>query len=253
MRIVAAIQARLGSQRYPRKIMKNLLGKPMLYHIVERVKRTRDLDDVVVICPMRDFAEISRIVSCKTFANSDVDENNLVERYWKTAAAFGADVVVRVCADNPCVDPENINQLLSLFKSLAGACKSERELLDKYLLSNVGDFNETKWPQGLGAEVYSRDLLFGMHESIQGAKYLEHPHKYFHYLEQVIEPGFPLDLYSDIKKIRFDVNTQEDFNKIAGIYGKFGNNDFLMKDLLEQAYGHENRDSEHLSARQRLI
>jgi spore coat polysaccharide biosynthesis protein SpsF (cytidylyltransferase family) len=70
-------------------------------------------------------------------------------------------------------------------------------------------------------------------------------------LEQVVEPEFPLDI--DISKFRFDVNTQEDFNKIAGIYGTFGNNEFSMKDLLEQAHGHENRNSEHISARQRLI
>ena len=238
MRVVAAIQARLGSQRYPRKIMKNLLGKPMLYHIVERVKRTVGLNDIVVLCPLKDFAEISRVVPCKTFANGNISENNLVERYWGAAMAFDVDVMVRVCSDNPCLDPENIEMLISLFKELTGACKSEKKLLDKYLLSNVGDYHETKWPGGLGAEIYSQDLLIGMHDIIQGGEYLEHPHKYFHYLEQVIEPEFLLD--SEFSKLKFDVNTQDDFNKIAGIYGTFGNNEFSMKDLLEQAYEQEN-------------
>ena len=225
MRILGAIQVRLGSTRLPRKVLAPLLGKTLLRHLVERVQRCENLMDVAVICPMKDFAEISQAVLCRTLADYRVDENDLVRRYWYAARAFGADAVVRICSDNPCIDPVNIDLLVDGY--------IENGVLDGHLLSNMGDNEGTHWPQGLGAELYPRDLLQSIHdlatEEEVGGKYREHPHMMFHETGNVLEPPCP---YEWNPRTRFDVNTQVDLDYIRYIYNEFERNDFTTKEVL---------------------
>lgn len=222
MRILGAIQARLGSTRLPGKVLLPLLGKTMLFHLVERVKRAKVLDDLAVICPLKDFVEISRAVSCKTLADRDIEESDLVTRYWGAAVAFGADAVVRICSDDPCIDPANIDRLVNLFIRVPPP--------EKTLMTNAGDIEKSIWPQGLGAEIYSRELLQDMCKILRPG-FREHPHKTFHPTGMVIEPECP---YYWTPPLRYDVNTQDDFNRIERIYKHFGNNTFTTQELLNE-------------------
>ncbi len=228
MRILGAIQARLGSTRLPGKVLAPLLDHTMLWHLGERVMRAKTLMDVVVLCPMKDFAEISENTPCRTLADDRIDENDLVRRYWYASRAFGAEVVVRICSDNPCIDPVNIDLLVG--------CYAEHGLLDGHMLSNVGDGEGTRWPQGLGVELYPRELLQSMDELATkeevDSKYREHPHKMFQDTGRVLEPPCP---YEWNPPIRFDVNTQTDLTYIRCIYNEFERNDFTTKELLRWA------------------
>jgi len=226
MNIVAAIQARLGSTRLPGKVLKPLLGKPMLQHIVERVQRSNSLAEIVIICPMKDFTEISAAVSkVKVLANSDVSEEDLVGRYWHSALSFGADLMVRVCSDNPCVDAQNIDLLIQEY---IDNLRPKKEI-ENVLRTNAGDIEGSVWPQGLGAELYPFYLLRDMDRDIPFAL-REHPHIGYHILGRVKEPPCP---YKWMGPLRFDVNTQEDFEKAETIYKHFGNNEFSTQELLD--------------------
>ena len=222
MRIFGIIQARLGSTRFPRKVLMPLLGKPMLQHIVERVQRAKFLMDVVVICPLQDFGEISRAVPCQTFAHRDIEEDDLVTRYFLAAYCFGADIVVRICADNPCIDPVNIDRLVRAYTA--------ETIPAGTLMTNAGDLEGSKWPQSLGAEIYSWDLLQHMDKTLTCPEEREHPHKVFHTGKHTMEPECPYDWKSPL---RFDVNTQQDFDRIENIYMHFGCNTFTTTELLE--------------------
>src|SRR3990167_6679147 len=95
MRTVAIIQARMGSTRLPGKIMADLCGKPMLQHIIERVKRAKLVDEVVVATPFSEdqYRPIRDLCIDDTPASNHlawvlapkVDENDLIGRYCEAA------------------------------------------------------------------------------------------------------------------------------------------------------------------------
>ena len=234
MNIVGVIQARLGSTRLPRKVLKPLLGQPMLWHIVERCKRVHLLNEIVVAAPMQDAAEISHAIpGVKVLSSAKVKEDDLVGRFMGAAEASTALLLVRICADNPCIDPENIDLLVESFVEQG---------YDKHVMgSNVGDWKSSKWPQGLGAEIYSVAVLQWMDTKLETQQEREHPHKYFHDSDKVWEPKCPLEWAT---KERFDVNTPEDLVCAEDVYTHFGNNTFSAEQLRD--YVEHGRDTEYI-------
>ena len=201
----------------------------MLLHIVERVNRCKNLTEVVIICPMKDFAQISDAVpGFKTLADGEIEEEDLVSRYWHAAMSFKADLVVRVCADNPCVDPINIDLLVKDYLYDPDRFSVENQTT---LRTNAGDFEGSVWPKGLGAELYSFNLLRDMNKVVVH-ELREHPHLTFHVTKKVKEPECPFKWGSAIP-LAFDVNTPEEFERAERIYNHFGRNDFTSKELVE--------------------
>lgn len=100
------IQARLGSTRFPRKILAPLAGKPLLQHTVERAMM---IGPPVIVCtPDRDFEEIAAVVpsSASVFASRDVDEGDVLGRFYEaTRGHTDLDYIIRLTADSPFIDP----------------------------------------------------------------------------------------------------------------------------------------------------
>lgn len=147
--IIAIIQARMGSTRLPGKIMKELCGKPQLWHVVKRVESCAAVDKVVLAtstAPENDAVEIF----CH---KSDIDcfrgdEQDVLDRYYQAALSVGAksgDAIMRITADCPVIDPKIIGELIALF---------QQEKPD--YASNV--FPPT-YPDGLDAEIFAFDTL----------------------------------------------------------------------------------------------
>lgn len=215
MRTIAVIQARLNSTRLPRKILLPIAGKSMLQNIVERVQRAKLIDRTIVACPMNDW----RTISMHCFAGVsgyDGDENDVIGRLLSCAKDFQADAIIRVCADNPCVEPEEIDSLvakLAEYESDVLLMNSENPRLDY---------------DGFGGELYATARLEWMDETIKSPKYREHPHKFwidmncFSYCGKHYWPGF-----------RLDVNTQSDYEKVKSIYDHFGHNHFTVAEAIE--------------------
>ena len=95
-RSVCIIQARLGSKRFPRKVLADIDGHTMLWHVVTRAKQISGVDEVVVAWP-----------------NSAEHEDDVLARYVRVAREREADVIVRVTADCPFLDPEESSAVLS--------------------------------------------------------------------------------------------------------------------------------------------
>jgi spore coat polysaccharide biosynthesis protein SpsF len=118
MRTVAIIQARMGSNRLPGKVLRPILGKPMLWYIVQRVRAVPSIDEVVVAVPdgpadeeLRKFCAANDITS---FSGSELD---VLDRFYHAAQVYGADPVLRITADCPLVDPELVEKLIELYRS----------------------------------------------------------------------------------------------------------------------------------------
>jgi len=112
-RVVAVIQARIGSTRFPGKVLKPVAGKPLLWHIVHRLRKSQRIDEIAVATstnPRDDvIVEFCRRNGVRVIRGS---EDNVLARFAQAAETLDADVVVRVCSDAPFVDPGFIDHLV---------------------------------------------------------------------------------------------------------------------------------------------
>ena len=144
MKVVAIVQARMSSSRLPGKVLLPLSGKPVLGHVIERLKFCNSLDNLVVATSTE--REDDRIaqwccdnrVSCFRGSLKDV-----LDRYYRAATHYLADVIVRITSDCPMIDPLVVDEVVEGF--LAGD-------FDAYSLT--GEF-----PDGLDCQVFSYSAL----------------------------------------------------------------------------------------------
>lgn len=104
MTVGVVIQARLGSQRYPRKVFQNLANKPVLLHVIERCKEA-GVGEVIVATPDEEVAAFARSSGVKASIGS---EQNVLWRVLDAAIEHRLSRAIRVCADCPLVEPEAI-------------------------------------------------------------------------------------------------------------------------------------------------
>lgn len=112
-RVLVVIQARMGSTRLPSKVLLDLAGRPVLAHVIERMRRSRLTSDFIVATTInRDdlaivglYAEMGVRVYCG-------HEQDPLERYYRAARLFGADHVVRIKGDCPAIDPQILDEAI---------------------------------------------------------------------------------------------------------------------------------------------
>ncbi|HNC94755.1 MAG TPA: NTP transferase domain-containing protein, partial [Myxococcota bacterium] len=108
--VVAIIQARMGSVRFPGKMLANLHGYPVLEWVLHRVAQATEVDEVVLATT--DMARDNPLVELAGRLAVPVhrgSESDVLGRFADAAAAFDAEGVVRICADNPFIDPAEID------------------------------------------------------------------------------------------------------------------------------------------------
>jgi spore coat polysaccharide biosynthesis protein SpsF len=239
MRCVAIIQARATGDRLPGKVLLPLANKSMLQNIVERVKRAKKIEDVALTFPDADHFRIWPMQLGVAMLPWRDDQNDLIGRFYDAAKYLNADLIVRICADNPCIEPEAIDLLV------------EHGIHAGYLTTNAGDYRTAEddfgWPNGIGAEIYPIEMLDWMNKEIRQKFQREHPHRYFHDMHNVIVPPCP-PAWSR-PDIRLDVDTQKDYEFVKAIYDHFGNNEFHITDVLRFLDGKKNLEERAISPR----
>jgi len=117
-KIAAIVQARMGSTRLPGKVGMCIEGKPMLSHVIERLKRSNELDEIIMATTINNeddgVLEIAKKEGINVHRGSETD---VLSRYIEAAERYGADIVVRVTADCPLIDPVTIDELIKEFVS----------------------------------------------------------------------------------------------------------------------------------------
>jgi spore coat polysaccharide biosynthesis protein SpsF len=154
LRVVAVIQARMGSTRLPGKILKPVAGKPLLWHIVHRLKASRLIEDIAIATTTNPLDEA--IVEWGAAEGVPVvrgPEDDVLARFARAAEVLDADIVVRVCSDAPFLDAGYVDHLVASMIEQGGdyvvmeedaACAHEgvdlltRRALDK-LMMDAGD------------------------------------------------------------------------------------------------------------------
>jgi spore coat polysaccharide biosynthesis protein SpsF len=114
--IIAIIQARMGSTRLPGKVMKKISNKPLLYYVVERVKKSKYVEKIVIATTDKEedniIEEYAGELNVECFRGSEKD---VLDRYYKAAKKYNAQVVARITADCPLLDPQIMDNVIELF------------------------------------------------------------------------------------------------------------------------------------------
>lgn len=142
MTTIAIIQARLGSSRLPGKVLLPLAGKPILAWVIDGARAIHGIDNVVVATTsspsddaVADWCETNGILFHRG------PEDDVLKRFHEAALRFKADVVMRLTADCPLLDPAVCGQVLMLFK--------------RTLADYAASCNPPSWPDGLDCEVFT--------------------------------------------------------------------------------------------------
>ncbi|MCG6173186.1 glycosyltransferase family protein [Anoxybacillus sp. LAT_35] len=205
MKVAAIIQARMGSTRLPGKVLKKVLGKTLLEYQMERVKKAKTIDEMIIATTTKEsddpIVQLCQQLSIPYYRGSEED---VLSRYYETATKFGVDVVVRLTSDCPIVDPNVIDKVV------------EHYLENKDRYDYVSNTLARTYPRGLDTEVVSYEVLKRAHEDAKELVYREHVTAYiYHHPDQ-----FRLCNVSNEKdesKHRWTVDTEEDFLLIKNI------------------------------------
>lgn len=140
---VAIIQARMGSTRLPGKVLMKIQGKTILEHIIERLKKSKLIDQIIIATSDEKddikIVDLAKNIGIDYFQGSEQD---VLNRYFQAAENFNADIIIRVTADNPLTDPYIIDTMLEEH------------------IKKCSDYTFVKGlPVGICAEVFSMDSL----------------------------------------------------------------------------------------------
>lgn len=111
--VVAIVQARMGSSRLPGKTMKEILGKPMLWHMINRLKESKLIEKIVIATTTKErdriILEFAEKNGLESYAGSEED---VLDRYYQAAKKFGVETIVRLSTDCPLIDPELVDGVI---------------------------------------------------------------------------------------------------------------------------------------------
>jgi glutamate-1-semialdehyde 2,1-aminomutase/spore coat polysaccharide biosynthesis protein SpsF len=222
--IIAIIQARMGSSRFPGKTLADLAGRPMLSRVAERVSQSRAIDKVVVATSIAvgddPIAEFCAKEGVLCFRGS---EDDVLDRFYRAAKEHGADVVVRITADCPLIDAAVIDRVVERFQS--GDCD---------YASNVLHYT---YPDGLDTEVFSMAALAEAWREAKKPSEREHVTPYLRWgRRRVVNVESEIPLARGHQ--RWTVDHREDLEFVRGVYSAFqGRADFRYQEVLELLNG----------------
>ncbi len=216
-KVVLIIQARMSSTRLPGKSMMPLADKPLVYRMVERLKNCKKIDEIVIATSDQPedqvLVELSKELQVSYFQGNLLDVR---DRYLKAAEKFQANFIIRIPADNPMPDSNEIDKLIEF----------HLEHNPEGFSSNLAQVNNSGYLDGIGAEIFSTKLLQESLARSSSETVKEHVHRnFFDYSTQtpvdsswcpIASPKAPAELRRP--DIILDVNTMDDYTKIKRIY-----------------------------------
>lgn len=205
MNIVAIVQARMGSTRLPGKVMRPLLEKPILLHVLDRINRVKSIHRIVVATTVHQQDDpIDRLAREHGYDVYRGSEEDVLDRYYHAARAYGADVVVRITADCPLIAPSVIEQVLEYYLRAEGA------------YDYVSNTLVRTYPRGMDTEVFAFESLHVAWKEARDPASREHVTLYIYRQPDRFRLGsvtYPQDLSS----WRLTVDTIEDFELVKRV------------------------------------
>lgn len=218
MKTVAIIQARMTSTRLPGKIMAEVTGYPLIYHVVNRAQQAETLDLVAIATSNGQaddvVAQFCLEVNISCFRGS---EDDVLDRYYQAARYFEADTVVRLTADCPLLDPEVIDRVVQKFKSGQ--------------FDYVSNTLECTYPDGLDTEVFRHNVLKQAWGEARLKSEREHVTSYIYNHPEKFHLG-QVKYTEDLSALRWTVDEPQDLEFVRLVYQHLGESSFGMAEVL---------------------
>jgi spore coat polysaccharide biosynthesis protein SpsF len=219
MNVLGILQARASSSRLPGKVLKPILGRPMLLHQLDRVRRARSLDALVVATstdPSDDpIQELCATAGVSCFRGS---LNDVLDRFYQAALPYQPRTIVRLTGDCPLTDPGLIDRVVEFFG------------MDSFDIAGTA----VTFPDGLDVEVVRFEILEHAWKQATRPSDREHVTLLVHRQPERFRVGrYPSDM--DLSHLRWTVDEPQDFELVRRIYEALypRNPAFTTSDILD--------------------
>jgi spore coat polysaccharide biosynthesis protein SpsF len=242
MNILAIVQARMGSTRLPGKVLMDLAGQPMLARVLNRLGRANTLTGVVVATTTEPadnvLADLCHSCCWPCFRGSQTD---VLDRYYRAAQQHRADIVVRITADCPLIEPAVVDRVVTEFLA--------RQPMVHYACNFLPG---RTFPRGLDTEVFGFNTLEKMWREDENLAWREHVTEYLlHHPELFATHGVLNE--QDLSQLRWTVDTPEDMKFARKVYGHFGHDRFSWREVLRLLEDRPDLLEINRDARQKVI
>lgn len=217
---LALIQARMGSSRLPGKVLMDLMGKTVLERVIERVKCSKLVDEIVVVTTIEkqdlEIVKLCSTIGVRVYCGSEID---VLDRYYQAAKLLKPQNVLRITADCPLIDPHVIDKVLEMHLNLN----------NDYTSNTL----EITYPDGLDVEVMRYDVLEETWKKAILASQREHVTQYIVKCPEFKKGSFINEF--DYSAERWTLDTIEDYIFISRIYNELyeKNREFSWLKIIE--------------------
>lgn len=227
MTVNAIIQARCGSSRFPEKIFADIDGKPLIWHVVNRLSFAKTIDQIIIATttnPKDDIlAEWCEANGVKYYRGN---ENNVLNRYFMASSQNPSDIIVRITADDPFKEPRVIDEVIN---------KLINEKLD--LVTNN---YPPSFPEGLDCEAFTFKTLSEAEHSATDNFEKEHVTQYIYRNPTKFQIGNVQNVVN-LSGMRWTIDKPADYEMVKAIYKYRNPNNIgilLMDEILEILQNH---------------
>lgn len=203
-KVIAIVQARMTSTRLPGKVLKKLAGKTVIWHVFNQLSFSQKINKIILATstdPSDDLLEEWAIKNNKNFFRGDLD--NVLKRFYDTAKKFNGEVIVRITADCPLIDPKVVDKVVEKF--ING---------DYDYLSNT---NPPTFPDGLDTEVFTFNALKEANENAKLKSELEHVTPYIRNHPEKFKLG-NFSGTTNYENYRWTLDNPEDYKFLTAIF-----------------------------------
>ena len=241
MKIVASIEARMGSSRLPGKVLKRFGDETTLSVLVKRLKASKYLDDIVIATTTNDKDDLI----CDWCLNNKINfyrgsEDDVLDRVVKAHEKMKSDLILEITGDCPFTDPKVVDIAIETF------------INNKFdVVTNCG--NNLTWPMGIYAQVFMLDKLKWVNENILDSSVHEHVSLYFYQntnrykIHELIAPG-----NVSYPEMRIVLDYEEDYIFLTKLYENL-HNDYGLYFGIEEIIEFLNKNQELLKINQSCI
>jgi spore coat polysaccharide biosynthesis protein SpsF len=220
--VAAIIQARMGSERLPGKVLLDIAGETMLERVIWRVRRSTLVETIIVATTTSPVDDDVAATAAKAGVHvTRGSEENVLDRFHDAAQEFGVGTIMRVCADSPFVDPDVCDQAIRAFRHATPEVDYASNKL------------EPSFPLGLDVEVFSRAALDRTWREATEDFEKAHVTAYIYQHPESFRL-LPVKSDRDLHSMRWTVDTPEDLEFARQVYTRLGrHNDFSWLEVVK--------------------
>ena len=203
-KITAIIQARTGSNRFPKKMLHKIDNETMIWHVINRIKNVKSIQQIVLVTTEREedqkLLEIAKKSEINGFVGKEID---VLDRFFQCAKKFDADPIIRITGDCPLIDPFLIEKMIQFF------------LENKF--DYISNRIEPTFPDGLDTEIFTFHAIEKAKLNARLKSDLEHVTPYITKNPELFKI-FDFKNNKNLSEMRWCVDEKEDLEFVKKIY-----------------------------------